>query len=199
MNLKNFSYYNAQYTRIINNIQSIVSENNFEDEVSDTILNLYDYIMEKKLIGACHALSAVLYVALNEMGYSPEIKVGECKYKFDKPFDHSWVELNNKIIDLAIFMPFSGIVGQYGGPIIFNKDSFNMTDSQIQYGINTGLPFSNETVYAIKTPISRYINGFPFENNGLWTLLEQIYVYEDELDIDKLKVKYVKTMRTVVR
>lgn len=199
MNLKNFSYYKAQYTRIINNIQSIVSENNFEDEVSDTILNLYDYIMEKKLIGACHALSAVLYVALKEMGYSPEIKVGECKYKFDKPFDHSWVELNNKIIDLAIFMPFSGIVGQYGGPIIFNKDSFNMTDSQIQYGINTGLPFSIETVYAIKTPISLYMNDFPFENNGLWTVLERIYIYEDELDLDKLTIKYEKTMREVVR
>ncbi len=199
MSLKNFLYYDSQYEKITNNIKSIVSNNNFDDEVADTILNLYDYIMEKKLIGACHAISAVLYVALKEMGYCPEIKVGECKYKFDKPFDHSWIELNNKVVDLAIFMPLSGIVGQYGGPIIFDKDSFNMSDSLIQYGINTGLPFSNETVFAINTPISRYMSVCPFEDNGLWTVLERVYVYENELDIKKLMEKYEKTMRVIVR
>lgn len=188
-----------QYATIVKNMESIVDENGYDAEISDTIINLFDYIIRTNLRGACHALTAVLYVAFKEMGYKPIMKIGECKYKKHLPFDHSWLELNQKVIDLAIFMPLQDVQGSHGGPNILGKDTITNKNSLVEYGINTGLEFSDHTIFAIKTPLTEYMNKFPFEDEGLWSVLEKIYVYENELDIDELKIKYAKTKRVLVR
>ena len=36
-----------QYKRIVNNIERVVSENEYGAEISDTIINLFDYMIKK--------------------------------------------------------------------------------------------------------------------------------------------------------
>lgn len=188
-----------QYRKIVQSIEHIIVENGYDAEISDTIINLFDYMIEKNLRGACHALTAILYVAFKEMDYEPIMKIGECRYKNLLPFDHSWIELDRKVIDLAIFMPLQDRNGSHGGPNIFGRDALTNIRAMVEYGINTGLEFSEQTISAIKAPLTEYMNGYPYESGGLWSVLEKIYVYENELDIAKLKLKYAATKRVLVR
>ena len=198
---KDYDYYSQPYIyeEISDKIKSIIQENGYDDEVADLILNLYDYMFEKVLMGACHAISSVLYVALSEMGYNPVLCIGECQKQGDKPFDHSWLLIDNKIIDLAIFMPLTDKIGSYGGVVIFGIDIFTLKPTELHYGINSGLPFSDQTIFAMKQSFGEYMQNFPFENDGLWSVLERIYIYEDELDIKKCKKKYKNIERKLVR
>lgn len=194
-------YYNSHqvYLQVEQNVKEIVNKNGYGEDMADVILNLYDYIMEKTWYGACHASTAVLYVALKEMGYNVALKIGECQHKSDKPFDHSWIELDDKIIDLAIFLPFTQNVGMYGGPVVCGLDVISLKPSEVTYGVNTGLPFFGETEMAINTTLSDYMDRFPNELNGLWTVLEKVYPYDGELVISDLRNKYKTIKRELVR
>lgn len=198
---KDYDYYARPYIyeEISKKISFVIQENGFDDEVADLILNLYDYMFEKVLIGACHAISSVLFVALCEMGYNPVLCIGECQKEGEKPFDHSWILLNDKIIDLAIFMPLTDEIGAYGGMIIFDIDILSMKKTRLYYGINSGLPFSNETQFALVQSFGEYMSNFPFEQDGLWSVLERIYVYDEELNLSKCKEKYKNVERKLVR
>ena len=67
------------------------------------------------------------------------------------------------------------------------------------YGVNTGLPFFGETEMAINTTLSDYMDRFPNELNGLWTVLEKVYPYDGELVISDLRNKYKTIKRELVR
>ncbi len=115
------------------------------------------------------------------------------------PFDHSWIEIDEKIIDLAIFMPLNENMGKYGGFNICGTDVLTMAPHKVLYGINTGMSFSKETETAIKTPLSKYMSCFPAEKDGLWTVLNRIYPYENELNVDQLRLKYDFVFRDLIR
>lgn len=180
------------------NIQELLKE---DSTLSTVIVKLFDYMMTKGdgLFGCCHALSSVLYVALSELGYSPQIYIGECKYKEREPFDHSWITIDDKVIDLAIFMPLTLVCGGYTGPIILDIDAISMRKSEMEYGINTGLPLAKETTFALNTPFVDYMDMFPYENEGLWTVLKMIMPDNSMLDISQLKEKYKNTERVFIR
>lgn len=80
-------------------------------------------------VGECHATSAVLYVALKELGLDPRLCVGEVDAGF--LFDHSWVELDDKIIDLAVSLPHPQASSSLSPPIIL--------DMNIRSGVNAGI------------------------------------------------------------
>lgn len=197
--MSKLSFKSFEYKTISENIVKIIEDSTYDSELADTLLNLFDYMIEKNLIGGCHALSAVLYIALNEMGYSPILCIGECQKNGRRPFDHSWIEIDNKTIDLSIYMPMQNKRGSFGGPVILNIDSYSFAPNNLDYGINTGLPFSSDTTFAINTGLTEYMDKFPFDEDGLWTVLEKIYVYEGELDIASLKNKYKDVKRKLIR
>ncbi len=194
-------HYKTNYNqKIISNIERIVQENHFEGEVADIIINAFSFMIKKKLLGGCHVLSTLIYVALNELKYNAKLLCGECQYLDKLPFDHSWVTLNEKIIDIAIYYPLSEYFGGLGAPIAFDIDTIDLKPTIMRYGINTGLPFSDETKFAIDSTITQYMDKYPHEENGLWTVLERdIFPYEDELNVEGLKEKYRIVRRTVVR
>ena len=88
-------------------IDEIVTSNQYPQAVAQTIKNLARFISDRKWYGACHASCAALYVALKELGFSPTLCAGEVDaHAFI--FDHSWVELDGRIIDAAIAFPLQG-------------------------------------------------------------------------------------------
>ena len=102
-------------------IREVVIKNNYEDSIGNILCNLLRYMKEKNWIGACHATSAALYVALTEAGYSVDLCVGEVEFsRF--VFDHSWIELDNKIIDLAVSMTLMGGGMSVSEPIVLDTN-----------------------------------------------------------------------------
>ncbi|MFA0921642.1 hypothetical protein ALP73_200352 [Pseudomonas coronafaciens pv. garcae] len=86
--------------------------------------------------GACHDSSATLFMVLSEMGFSPKILIGEVKAAAGT-FDHSWVELNGKIYDVAVGFP--GEEGHHVGPSVFAS-----------LNLDTGVP--TELGYGVRSP-----------------------------------------------
>ena len=64
-------------------IEEIILSNGYKREMSQIIIKLLDYMSKKQWWGACHACSSVLYVLLSEIGYKPNLYVGEVKEKSD--------------------------------------------------------------------------------------------------------------------
>ena len=85
--------------------------------------------------GACHDTSAVLYIVLSEMGLSPTLLIGEVRGP-NGIFDHSWVEFENNIFDVAVGFPNED--GGDAGPSVFA--SLNLGTGRItelEYGIRS--------------------------------------------------------------
>lgn len=181
-------------------IQSIISNHNDCDKsVADTICNLYDYMRKRKFIGGCHALSSALYVALSELGQEPVLYVGECQLPRDKPFDHSWICIDDQIIDLAVYMPLTTPINSISGPVIFDIDIVTMKHTTVNYGINTGLPMGEETKMVIETSFPKYMSAYPREYGGLWTVVKQILLPHKIVTLDYLVEKYKNVKRIFVR
>lgn len=187
---------------IKNRISNLVLDAGYGEDVLSTLLKVYDYMRHANRVGlrgGCHSLSSVLYVVFSELGLNPGLYVGECRKSGDKPFDHSWITLHQKIVDIAIYMPLQGAIGGITGPVIFDMDTLTMKKVETEYGINTGLPMSKETIFAIETPFSKYMSNFPYEPDGLWTVVKKVAPVGLNMDIRSLDSKYSSTTRNFVR
>lgn len=183
-------------------MSTLVLDAGYHENVLNTILAAYDYMRHAKRVGlrgGCHALSSVLYVVFSELGLNTELYVGECQKSGDKPFDHSWITLDQKIVDIAIYMPLQGAIGGISGPVIFDVDTLTMKKVETAYGINTGLAMSKQTIFAMETPFSEYMSKFPYEPGGLWTVVKKVAPLGLSLDIQSLDSKYSSTIRNFVR
>lgn len=184
---------------ICNSIRNIAHENGLSKDAADVICKVYRYMMDKKLAGGCHAISSVLYVVLKEVGEKPELCIGECQKRGLPPFDHSWVTLNGKIVDLAIYLPLNMRKGECGGPVVLGVDVISRGKPSIDYGITTGLLFDWNTSTVIEVPFNEYMSEFPDEKDGLWTVIENALPSSRNFDIAAMKEKYKDVKRAVVR
>ena len=114
-------------------IRASVETNGYDDRFADVLCNLYKYMQQKQWWGACHASCSALYVALSELGYSPKLCIGEMMGQ-GLYFDHSWIELDGKIIDMAISMTLIG-GAPASDPILFNRNIRNGMKPVIEYGV----------------------------------------------------------------
>lgn len=176
-------------------IRNIVKEKGYDEKLADVLCNLMQYMKEQQWIGACHATTAVMFVALSEMGFSPKACVGEVKDDLVGFFDHSWIELDDKIIDLACSMTLLG--GQpVNAPVIFDVDSYTGEKYELEYGIYyTGLDKNAE--YIMHTSFCDYMDAFPACKNGLWGVVS--IVLDKKINISELRLKYQDTQWCYVR
>lgn len=178
-------------------IQTIAQENGLSEQVRSVLVNLFNYMIAKSLYGGCHALSSVLYVALREIGESPQLCIGECFNPKENAFDHSWITLNDKIIDLAIYMPLSHRRNTVTGVVIMDIDTATKTQTNTKYGYATGSGFGCDAKNTLHTPFVEYMNAYPLEHNGLWNVVKIILPDAVDFDIDKAKTIYANTKRVV--
>ena len=179
-------------------IDRIVTEQcGYEQTVADVISNLYSYMRSKKLRGGCHALSSALYVALSELNQKPVLWIGECQLEGKKPFDHSWISINNQVIDLAIYVPLTEMINSVSGPVIFGIDAVTMKPSMVTYGLNTGLPLDLDTDHVVRTPFFEYMSNFPMQRGGLWSVVQQILPSQNQTSAEILVKKYADVRRNL--
>ena len=172
------------------NIEKIIKDNKLDQRVSKIIYRLYDYIHNNNWWGACHACSSVLLVSLSELGLKPTLCVGVAK-KGNIYFDHSWITLNGKIIDLAICMTMN--CGKAASePIVMNINLENgKINEDVEYGVGQ-FDLDFETIVYIKTPFVLYMDSYPMCKNGLWDIVNYVLGKESAPDKYRKKYKHVK-------
>ncbi len=175
-------------------IRAAVNANGYDDRISDVLCNLNRYMQRKQWWGACHASCSALYVALFELGYSPKLCIGEMMGQ-GLYFDHSWIDLDGKIIDMAISMTLLG-GSPASEPILFGKNIRNGMEPIIEYGVpRRGI--EGESLIVMNLPFIDYMDAFPDEKDGLWGVVRELL--EKEIDIEFLRNKYRDVERTIVR
>ena len=163
----------------------MVKGNGYGKELTNILVNLYKYMQEKQWWGACHASVSVLYVALKEIGLDPTICIGEVQ-KFNFLFDHSWIELGGKKIDLSISMTL--INGMpVNAPVILDIDLETKEKNIIKYGVK-GNGLDDDALFITQYPFNLYMDMFPGDSKGLWGIVEKI----SNIKVDKNKYKYVQ-------
>lgn len=152
-------------------IRITVSDFNDTGALADILCNLNNYMQRKQWWGARHASCAALYVALCEAGYQPKLCIGEM-FGEGLYFDHSWIELNDYIFDLAISMTLMGGMA-VSEPIIFGKNIRTGENPKINYGV-PGRGIEGETLIVNAMPFIQFMDMFPDETDGLWGVVREI-------------------------
>ncbi len=148
----------------------------------------------KQWWGACHATCAALYVCLFEIGCTADLCIGEVLGQ-GLYFDHSWITVDGKIIDLAISMTLLG-----GTPaseiIVFGNDIKAGLPPILDYGV-PGRGIEDQAKLVMEIPFVQYMDNFQDEKDGLWGVVRE--VLNTEIDIPSLREKYKNTKRVLIR
>lgn len=175
-------------------IKKVVIQEGYNDLVSNLICNLYRYMRENNWRGACHATCSILYVGFCELGYRPTICMGEAAIPTRPRFDHSWIKVDGKVIDLAVAMPLPGNA-LISSPIVFDINIATNQKHQMIYGVKGG-KLDSQASYAFNTPFVDYMDQYQKEMNGLWGILKK--VFPKDINIVEIKKKYDKVQRVFV-
>ncbi|WP_288438693.1 hypothetical protein [uncultured Chryseobacterium sp.] len=162
----------------------------------ETLFKIYSSILEFTIInrweGACHESCGALHILLSENDIQNEWFIGEVKNK-NVYFDHSWIEINNEIFDIAILFPL--VPECSNAPIIRSKNlnDFNLTT--IEYGVYSGEPLSEQTKIVKELSLSDYLFHSPINKvKGTFALIEMISETKlnKRIDLDAIRKKYNK-------
>ena len=175
-------------------IKEAVKENGYKEDLGIILTSMYRYMQKRQWWGACHASCAALYVCLSEVGYKPDLCIGELLGQ-GMYFDHSWITLDDKIIDLAINMTLIG-----GAPasevIVLGKNVKTGAYPVMDYGV-PGRGIEDQAKFVMELPFVQYMDSFPDEKDGLWGVVRE--VLDADIDIPFLREKYKDTKRKLVR
>lgn len=174
-----------------------------KEELKTIIFDTYDFMIKHNWQGACHTLSTIQYILLNELCLNPKLcigVVGDNRYNFD----HSWIELNNQVYDITIANGLEGV--KFTEPIVsgFNINTLKKTD--IIHGKGGRLDFPANVIKDMC--LSEYLDGFSnqpkseltdFLSDGLWNLIVRFAKNINlELNEEYLREKYSEVKRIVV-
>lgn len=181
------------YTTDYSLITDTVLSQGYDERLSVFLCSMLRYMENEQWRGACHATCSIMYAALSELGYHVQLCLGEVKAA-TVYFDHSWILLDNKIIDLAAAMILIGGV-PVSAPIILDRDIRTNQKYAFQYGIyRSGLDRETEAVRNM--PFVEYMDNYPKFKNGLWEVLAQ--VFPGEIDIESMREKYKDVERKYI-
>lgn len=175
-------------------IREAVRERGYKEDIGDVLSSMYRYMERKQWWGACHATCAALYVCLTEIGYTPDLCIGEVLGQ-GLYFDHSWISLDDKMIDLAISMTLLG-GAPASGVIVFGKDIKTGLPPILDYGV-PGRGIEDQAKFVMELPFNQYMDSFPDEKDGLWGVVRE--VLGTDINIPSLREKYKDTKRVLVR
>lgn len=173
-------------------LRQCVADCGYDERVGDVLVRAYGFVMKRR--GACHAVSSVLYVALSELGLSPVLCVGVVRGvgKMSRYcFDHSWIELNGEVLDLAIANSFGG--EEVSNPIVGGYNIFTKEKPAFLYGVSD-VDLDRYTYDGVLSlSFVEYMDRDSNHRDGLWSVVNDIL--DTRLDIDMLREKYHNVVR----
>lgn len=177
----------------------IIAENvqfeHFQKElISKTFFSITDYYKKYPNPGACHLISSIMHVLLEEQGIKHELCIGEVKTGM-KYFDHSWIEIDGKVFDIAIQ---NTLDGNSNGPVFFGIDLITEKKPSRFYGESSPTGFDKDAKMVLNTDFSVYLSGYPQFREGAWKIVKDIGKELNlKLEINTLKEKYKNTKRII--
>lgn len=175
-------------------IRDILYAQGYDEQLVLFLCAMLGYMRDSHWRGGCHAACSIIYVVLTELGYCADLCLGEVKAG-ELYFDHSWIMLDGKIVDLAVAMIPAGRL-PVSGPVISDTDIWTKQRHKLQYGIyRSGL--DRETEKVRNMPFAEYMDNYPKIKNGLWGVLQLVSPIKE--DIADLREKYKDTQRHYIR
>jgi hypothetical protein len=177
-----------------NNLSKISISNPIEFKSQKAFTALWDWMNKAKYNGACHDSSIVLFILFNELGIRSELCIGETQLESGVVTDHSWVESEGLITDIAISMP--NFPEHFHAPLFFGKN-LDGGDVTCTYG-KTFEGLSEGSMYISKQDIGQYLSMHPWGEDFIFKKTKEIGKSIGlKLTVPKLKQKYSDVKRTV--
>lgn len=163
-----------------------------KQQVHSTYFAIINYYKKYPNPGACHLISSIFYILLNEQDIENDLCIGEVKIGVQY-FDHSWNEINGEIFDIAIQ---SGLDGSTNSPIYSGYKLTDLTKPEHIYGSKSPVGLDDEAKQVFACPFVRYIDAYPHFKQGAWKIVKDIgKELRLKLDIPELREKYKETKR----
>lgn len=156
---------------------------------------LLHFAWQNDWTGACHDSSATLFMVLSEMGFSPKIVIGEVKASAGT-FDHSWVELDGKIYDVAVGFP--GEDGHHVGPSVFASLNLDTREpTELVYGVRSPGGLDDVGQFVATANLEQYSAAQPV-GSTIWDITPHVgAACGVKLRKSDLRRKYGKVVRIV--
>lgn len=160
----------------------------------ETIKAVFSAILELTILndwkGACHESCGAIHILLSEEGVENTWCIGETQVG-DSLFDHSWIEIDGQVYDIAICKPLQPAFKN--GAVINGTDIETNLPTTAVYGVVSGQP-EDVRVSVIKSlGLSSYLaNSKMHPHIGTWILIDQVAKHKlnKTLDIPSLMKKY---------
>lgn len=167
-----------------------------KEKIESVISYTYNFFMKHEWEGACHALSAIQYILLNEIGIDSKICIGIVR-KDNYIFDHSWIEIDGKVYDIAVANGLDGI--KISSPVVRGIDIGTLEETTLKYGIDGSLDYPASIIKDLD--ICEYIDGASSVidlKDGLWGVIVEFLNEYKVVEIPQLRMKYRYIKRNVV-
>lgn len=156
------------------------------------LLNVFgkylEWIYSKEYRGGCHDTSAAIYILLSELGLSPVVCIGEVKHN-QSFFDHSWIELDNKIYDAAVCMP--NLEGVPSSPVFASKDLTTNQDTELIYGVASTVGYDEAARTILHMTFGEYSEFHSDDQNKVWNLSKILGKEAGlKINVEKIRDKY---------
>lgn len=166
-------------------------------ELRSVFNSILEFINDHEYDGACHDTSAVFFIILQEINIPSTLCIGEIKYK-EQWIDHSWVEIDNQVFDIAISRPNISSCAQ--PPVFASLCEQTGNAPLVEYASESPCGFDQSTLWISEATLGEYSDNHPSNENHLWDLA--VCIAENAnivLDRHTIKRKYCDAQRTVKR
>lgn len=174
----------------------ILFEHEHKNKIHKTFFAVSDYYKNNPNPGACHLISSILHVLLKEQGIENDLCIGEVTYNNGVFFDHSWIEINEKVFDIAIQLTLQNDTNP---PVYAGYDLGTGQLVESIYGITTPSGLDSDAQIVLKTPFVKYLNEYPRHKTGAWHVVKLI---SKELrlmyNLPDLTNRYASTQRKLI-
>lgn len=187
-------YKNCHLHKTINELaEEIPFDHTVKNSIHKTFFIINDHFKQNELAGACHLLSSMMYILLNEQGISSKLCIGEVLSPRG-PFDHSWVEIDERVFDIAIQFTLDET---RQSPVYASYEIINLTPSRHEYRYQSGLGLDPIAKAILGQSITEYMDGAPDPYS--WDTIAQL---GKELGLllhpHKLQSRYLEAQRVLV-
>lgn len=181
-------------------IRVIASEIPFEHESKNNIYKTYfavhDYYKKRPNPGACHLISSILHILLIEQNINNDLCIGEVTENRLQFFDHSWIEIDGKVFDIAILLTLNEDVNP---PVYASYTLDNGDPVQRIYGVSSPRGLDPVAKSILNKNFVKYLNGYGHYNESAWDIVKVIGKdLRLKLNIPTLQTKYTDTTRKLV-
>lgn len=153
-------------------IQQQVHKYYSDNRLSDLLFRCFEQIDKTQDYNGCLSTSVALYVCLSELGYSPKLCYGLCHTQSGFEFYHAWIELEDKVIDIAVYgnLNFNRLVPK-SETVEFPVVLETYDNSYITYGrfVFDDYWCGAAICHAENWTILQYVNNVP--NNGMYRII----------------------------